>query len=254
MTWKELFSNTFRALAERLGFPKDRKHLVELCRADDSDFCQEVVAQGLLTQAQMAHAAARFHLGKSKSGKCIFWMIDDRGRVRDGHLEQSWVSQLLKAREARLLQRFHPRHCLFGLHQLPRANNGAWRNCDIAKPKASNVTGGPGPSVSPSPISIVESERSAIILSELFPENLWMATVYPANFTIEKLSPLRGHKIKLYPRTDPTMETYLSWCDLATQARHLYHLDITVSPLLEQNATPAQKQKEIDLVDFLFQK
>ena len=228
MTWNELFSNTFRALSERLAFQRDRRSLIELCRADDSDLCLEIVAQGLLTQSQIAHAAARFHLGKSKSGKCIFWMIDNQGCVRDGRLGQSWVSQLLKAREPILLQWFHPLHCLFGLHQLKDGN----------KEK---------------PVSIVESERSAVILSELFPENLWMATVYPANFTIEKLSPLRGHKVKLFPRTDPTMETYLSWCDLATQARHLYHLDITVSPLLESNASSKQKEKCIDLIGFLFE-
>ena len=34
----------------------------------------------------MAHAAERYRLGKSKKGKPIFWMIDERGIVRDGRI------------------------------------------------------------------------------------------------------------------------------------------------------------------------
>lgn len=86
--------------------------------AYDSDLCQEVIAKGWLSEAQMRHAAERYRLGRSRSGKCIYWMIDEMMQVRDGHLGDAWVSQLLKAREPELLRWFLPRHCLFGLHLL----------------------------------------------------------------------------------------------------------------------------------------
>ena len=35
--------------------------------------------------------------------------------------------------------------------------------------------------------------------------------------------------------------------------RRLYGLNISVSPLLEQRATSEQKQRKIDLVDYLFE-
>ena len=41
--------------------------------------------------------------------------------------------------------------------------------------------------------------------------------------------------------------------EVADQARRKYHLDITVSSLLEDHATPDQKQRCIDLVDYIFE-
>ena len=98
MTWNNVFCNTGKALSEELGLPPAGKSLVELCRADDADFCQEVVAKGWLSEAQMAHAAERYRLGKSKNGKPIFWMIDERGIVRDGRIGDTWVSMIFKRR------------------------------------------------------------------------------------------------------------------------------------------------------------
>ena len=43
--------------------------------SDDSDFCHEAVAKGWLTKEQMRHAAMRYQLGRSRSGKTIYWMI-----------------------------------------------------------------------------------------------------------------------------------------------------------------------------------
>ena len=46
--------------------------------ATDSELCLEVIGKGLLTQQQMAHAAQRYRLGKSRSGKTIFWLFDEQ--------------------------------------------------------------------------------------------------------------------------------------------------------------------------------
>ena len=203
-----------------------------LTHAYDSDFCQEVVAKGWLTEQQMRHAVERYHLGKSRSGKCIFWMIDDLDYVLDGHIGSSWAAQMLKAREPRLLSHWHTFHCLFGLHLLSTLFT-----------IHSSLS-----------IGIVESERSAVILSELYPQCLWLAWVYPANLTSDKLEPLRGHKVILYPRASQAMEYYMFCLEIADQASRLYHLDITVSTILEDNATAAQKSAQIDLIDFIFLK
>lgn len=194
----------------------------------DSNFCQETVARGWLTAEQMARAAARYRLGKSRSGKCIFWMIDRQGIVRDGHIGNSWASEMLKSRESELLKHWHPQHCLFGLHL----------TSDI-KPQTSDI-------------AIVESEASAVILSELFPEQLWLASCYLLNLTVENLEPLQGHHVTLFPPTDPTMTTYVTWLEVADQAHRQLGLDISVSSILEDHATPTQKEARIDLVDMLF--
>lgn len=232
MKLKDILTPSFASLAAGIrgtANNSDRQlSLVEQCRADDSDFCRETVTGGWLDEEQMAHAAGLYRLGKSRSGRCIFWMIDESGRLRDGHIGDDWVSALLKARSPELLQQWNARHCLFGLHLISSAEGHQ------------NV-------------AIVESERSAVILSELFPGQVWLSTVYPANFTLDLLEPLRDHVVTLFPNTDPTMDCYLCWHEIADMARSTYHLDITVSDILEQHATQDQKARKIDLVDFLFE-
>ena len=318
MKIRDILTPSFRSVCTpQEGVPS----IVERCRADDSDFCREVVAKGWLTEEQMARAAMRYRLGKSKSGRCIFWMIDELGIVRDGHIlgagTQGWVSVMLKARAPKLLRDWHANHCLFGQHLLGHIcdfrdfsvknqsaspdksiceisvpNQSANPNksiCEISVPNQSacpnksiceisvkNQSASPDKSiceisvknqsacpdkkiceiceicVTNPPICLVESESSAVILSELFPECLWLATAYPVNFSVSSFECLQGRDVVLFPPTDETMDTYLAWCELAEEARRRYHLHVNVQDLLERNATAAQKQAKIDLVDFLF--
>ena len=88
-------------------------------------------------------------------------------------------------------------------------------------------------------------------MSELYPECHWLATVYPVNFTIDQLEPLRGNTVTLFPSTDSTKTNYLMWRDIAEQARETYHMDISCSDLLELHATAEQKERKIDLVDYI---
>ena len=219
MKLKDILSPSFR------DYRKPSKPMITV--ATDSDFCLETVDSGILTSQQMAHAAERYLLGKSISGRCIFWMIDEWSIVRDGRIGDSWVSLMLKAREPRFLSSWYARHCLFGLHLLDSACEGA--------------------------VCIVESEKSAVILSELYPDNIWLATMYPTNFTIRLLEPLCGHQVMLYPHTDETMSNYLCWLEIADMARRDMHLDINCSSILEDHATAEQKQRKIDLVEFLYE-
>ena len=260
MKWNDVFCNTFKALSEELGLPPADKSLVELCRADDADFCQEVVAKGWLSEAQMAHAAERYRLGKSKNGKPIFWMIDERGIVRDGRIGDTWVSMIFKRRYPECGRYIVAKHCLFGM-QLRSATLGTDPS---VQPKVADIcaTLGTDPSVQPevadicvSPycctVAIVESERSAVVLSELFPECIWMAYSYPSNFTVDKLAPLQGCVVSIYPHTDPTGCTYVSFLELADQARRLYDIDLSVVSLLEEHASEEQKERCIDILDFI---
>ena len=220
--------------------PRPRKPLVTV--EYDSDFCLWVTdgshqsdGKPILTEAQMHHAAEQYRLGKSKSGKTIFWMIDECGIVRDGLLGDAWVSALLKAREPELLRYWRVQHCLFGLHLIGPAKNT--ESTERVTLKA---------------VAIVESQRSAVILSEIFPENIWLATMSTCCFSIDLLIPLKGRKVKVFPSTDETMANYCCWNDICDLARRNYRLDIECSAYLEDQATPAQKQRHIDLVDFIF--
>jgi len=247
MKLRDILTPSLRRLREQLGQPKEHKGLVEACRADDSDFCREVVASGQLTKEQMEHAAMKYRLGKSKSGKCIFWMIDEQGQVRDGHVGDGWVSVMMKAREPKLLRDWHADHCLFGLHLLGSEELRIKNEESILNEERRMKNEESRPAV-----CVVESERSAVILSELFPDCIWLATVYAVNANVFSLRCLRGREATLFPSTDETMDNYLSWCELADEAQRKYGLHITVSDILEQHATAEQRERKIDIADYIF--
>ena len=103
------------------------------------------------------------------------------------------------------------------------------------------------------PVCVVESEASAVILSELLPESLWMAYADNTFLHPEFLAPLQGRMVTIYPRTDSTRSTYLFFQEYAALVRRTYPtIDISVDTTLEDHATDQQKARSIDLLDFIF--
>lgn len=226
--------------------------------AYDSDFCQDTVTRGVLTADQMHHAADRYRLGKSRSGKTIYWMIDELGIVRDGHIGNSWVSQLLKSREPHFLHFWHPTPCLFGLHLLCPTDPTDHTDYYKTHTETQSFTEGGNEksvgSVCDKTICVVESEASAVILSELLPKSLWLAYCDISSLTVDLLEPLQNHIVTIYPRTDPTMSNDLFFRDYANAVRQTYpSVHLTIDDTLEKNASPAQKSRCIDLLDFILE-
>ena len=239
--------------------------LVERHQSTQSCFCKAVVAAGYLTQQRMLHAAQRYHLGMTRDGGVIFWQIDQLGQVYDGkvmyyhpdchrnhHHKPTWVSAELK--------RFYQppfdiptSHCLFGTHLLSNHNVNDNENENISVPTKLNTQNSKQVNVNvPVNIAVVEAEKTAVILSEHYPDCLWLASGGLEALRPELLFPLRGHRIILFPDTDETCTAYSRWYQVAREASRLLGHPVFVSPILEQHATPAQKHRKIDLVDFLF--
>lgn len=255
----------------------------------ESQFCKAVVAAGYLTETQMQHASRRYRLGKSIQGGVIFWQIDQEDRIHDGkvmyykmdcHRDKSrhpnWVSSLISKRNH--WEKGQSSHCLFGLHLLydeqyelsdyDGLGIEAWIKCMKTKFSAVNgsrfrVKNNNFPfsilnSQLTKAVAVVEAEKSAVILSEHFPEYLWMATGGLGEVQAEKFRPLRGRKVIFFPDTDPDGTAYRRWYEAAQEVqRQLWWEDsppIYVSPILEERATAEQKERKIDLVDFLFEK
>ena len=101
-------------------------------------------------------------------------------------------------------------------------------------------------------IAVVEAEKTAVIMSEVYPQYVWMAAGGLSALSAEKLHPLRDHKVVLFPDTDPDGTTYACWKAIAREASRSFLSPVYVSPLLERHATPEQKAAKIDIVDLLF--
>ena len=219
-----------------------------------SMFCRSVVSMGYLSQQQMEHAARRYRLGMSRDGGVIFWQIGNQGKMYDGKImyyrsdchrdhdrKPTWVMSELKAfylkdfpETAAALPSVH---CLFGAHLI-----------DQTTPALSS-SGGELPTV-----AVVEAEKTAFIMSELYPQYLWLAAGGLNELTASKLFALKGRKIILFPDTDEDCKAYSTWYKVSRQARFLLGHPVYLSPILERQATRDQKRRKIDIVDFYFEK
>lgn len=218
-------------------------------------------------------------------GKVMYYKMDCH---RDKSRHPNWVSSLISKRNH--WEKGQSSHCLFGLHLLydeqyelsdyDGLGIEAWIKCMKTKFSAVNgsrfrvkgatAVGGYRLAVSDNcqfyilhsqltkSVAVVEAEKSAVILSEHFPEYLWMATGGLGEVQAEKFRPLRGRKVIFFPDTDPDGTAYRRWYEAAQEVqRQLWWEDsppIYVSPILEERATAEQKERKIDLVDFINEK
>ena len=255
MKLNEVFCHTFKAIRKRLYEESftlyHPRSMVNSSLSIQSQFCQAILNMGYLTFEQLLDAVCRYRLGASKSGGVIFWQVDHEGRIHDGKImyylpdchrnkkhNPTWVSHLLAKREGQTKGQYTTSHCLFGLHQI-------YGEGFTVKDERLNV-------------AIVEAEKSAVILSEHYPLYIWLAAGGLGELQVNKFRPLRGRKVVLFPDTDPEGKTFASWHQRAQEVMAEPFWEdsppIRVSPVLELHATPEQKQRKIDLIDFLFDK
>ena len=220
-----------------------------------NEFTRALVNCNILTPKQMQHAAEIFRLSTANDN-VIFWQIDRDNHIREGKVmyyqadahrshtrKPVTVSWLLK-QEKQLPDDWKAKYCLFGLHQLAPSNS----------PKGEDYT-----------IAVVESEKTAIICSELIPsisgaKVFWVATGGKSNLSVQALHPIIGKRVILFPDTDSTGECYREWIEIAKQANSSLpqregggRVSITVSNLLELHATEDQKKRKIDIADFIIE-
>ena len=259
--------------------------LVSRSLSVDSQFCKSLVSTGYLTEAQLRHAVSRYRLGRTKDGGVIFWQIDDQQRVhtgkimyylsdchRDKERHPTWVHSLMKDS---LPPNFDFQPCLFGLHLVSNTiatphsvpwsenrtnltNNKFSHSPILDSEKKDSLDSYNSCSGNPSvvvKVAIVESEKTAVILSEKFPDFLWLSCGGLQSFKPQLLEPLLQYRIIIFPDTDPQGEAFRLWCQVASDAQRLYHFryPLRVSSLLELHTTLEQKQRKIDLVDLLFE-
>lgn len=245
----EVFSHTFKAISKRLDERRaEGRRLWQQRLGTASEFCRAVVSNGYLSETQMQRAAQRYRLGASRDGGVIFWQIDEFDQLRDGKImhyrpdchrdhdhKPTWTAYLLR-KHGQLPKDWNNDHCLFGLHQL--SEELIVKSEEFATART---------------IAVVEAEKTAVIMSEVKPEYIWLATGGKTELNVAKLRPLEGRRIILFPDTDADGQSYRDWYDVAEAASDVFGHPVTVSSLLEQRATPAQKAAKIDLVDLLFQ-
>ena len=180
---------------------------------------------------------ADYRLASTPDQAIIFLQIDQDNQCRTGKIMQynpstghrikdpnkpgriNWLHSILKRRK-QLPPDWQLTQCLFGEHLLPQHPNKT--------------------------IALVESEKTAIICAALMPQYIWLATGGKSGLTSERLSSLKSRKIIVFPDID-------AFKDWQQKIFTFPHLDIRISRLLEDNATPADRAAHIDLADWIIQ-
>ena len=207
-------------VARSVRFDRD-SHLITFLRT----FLDPFIIEGLIDEYQ---------IGVTKSQGTIFFQIDVQGRCRtgkimlynpeDGHRIKNpdvpsritWVHSVMK-QAGMLPKEWELTQCLFGEHLL---------------------------SIYPDkPVALVESEKTAVICAGLMPKYLWVATGGKSQLKPDRLGVLAGRKVVAFPDVD----AFDDWTRKLTDSS----LDITISPLLQQEATPEDIEAHIDIADWL---
>lgn len=174
-----------------------------------------------------------YRVGTSRywNGATVFWQIDCQNRVhagkiflynkvnghrvKDGGAKISWVHSVMGLKDFNLSQ------CLFGEHL-------------IAQHPAM-------------PIAIVESEKTAIVASHYLPEYIWVATGGKDGcFNSKAIQILKGREVMLMPDLKATERWEQKSSILKTICRK-----VTVCKVLEEIATPEQREAGLDVADYL---
>lgn len=175
-----------------------------------------------------------YALEATKDGCIIYWQIDINGKVRTGKIMKynqetghrvkdaggiNWVHSVLKKKKL-LPDNFNLVQCLFGEHLLKMFPE--------------------------KPVALVESEKSALIASGVYPEYIWLATGGKSQLSIDKLNVLRGRTVIMFPDVDG----FEYWSNKTKEVGTI-GCRVIVSDLLEKNATDEDRTNKIDLADWL---
>ena len=210
---------------------------VRRSRSDNNCLADYLMA--IINPDNLKTACERYLVGSTRNGSTVFWMIDANGNVRDGKIMRydpasghrvKQVPGAITSVKHILVQRgdipndFNRVSCLFGEHLLKTSPNSS--------------------------VAAVESEKTALICSCVFPDLVWVATGGLSNTSVERLRALKGRDVILFPDTDTEGKCYNRWLAVASRIQP-FCKTVRVSDILERNATWEQKERQVDIADLV---
>lgn len=187
-------------------------------------------------EALTMKAVEAYKIGTSKAqpGANVFWYVDHSQRIRGGKIMLydasigkrqdffSWTHSRLK------LTDFNLKRCFFGDHLL---NSNPLKN-----------------------VGIVESEKTAIISSLVFPEIVWLASGGKNGLDPYKFQSLRNRTVFLFPdltKQGDKVNCFELWSKDVDRIKGIIPGLFEVSDYFESRATDQEKELSLDLADFI---
>lgn len=192
--------------------------------------------QRLYPQSRVTQAVQRYHVGFNSfitgnlGDALIFWQLNEKMKIINAkRIHYRFDGHRNKKIPPIVMYPDNPQ-CLFGLHLLKEAD-----------PEQ--------------PVAIVESEKSALVMSMVRPDYLWMACGSLNNFNKDFLEPLRGRFIIGFPDVDIKCDkqsrvsaSCALWQKTAKQLRQ-QGWRIIIDTTLEKSVNTAQRIEKVDVAD-----
>jgi hypothetical protein len=176
----------------------------------------------IFSEKEVNEAVLKYFICSSKrwNGASVFWQIDNYERVHagkiltynpetgkrsksnDGKALIDWVHSILKKKG--ILEGFNLNQCLFGLHLIKQVEGKV--------------------------IGLVESEKTAVIMSVFKPNYTWLATGSKSGFKYDFLKPIQQYKIIAFP----DKSEYNDWL-IKSKQLNKFGFDIVVNDWLEKS-------------------
>lgn len=173
----------------------------------------------------------KYNIGTSNywNGATTFWLQDINGNIRTGKIMlynpvngkriKKPYNHINWEHKTQQLTNFNLKQCYFGEHLLNEDKN--------------------------KPISICESEKTAIICSVYLPEFIWLACGGINNLNEVNTRVLNGRNVVLFP----DLKCFDLWNDKIPYLTKL--ANFRTSTLLEEKATENEKKQGLDIADYL---
>ena len=220
---------------------------------------------------QVDAALKRYHVGGTPDGATLWWQIDEQGRVHTGKAmlynpltghrvkEQgfpvNWAHRMrLYGEPSELVAP----QCLFGLSLLNTEHTDLttdYTDFSDSLHDGSSTSQEENPSNprnlwSNSPwsekIGLVESEKTALIMSLVCPDKVWLATGGKANFKESMLWPLLGHEVAVYPDADALRDWYARAVEMNRTLGTRLHIPTWYYNLMDHDEA---RREGLDLAD-----
>lgn len=191
-----------------------------------NNFCQWLCR--VFGEAKALQLAITYRVGTSKHwpGACVFWQIDEAGRIRRGKV------MLYNAETGRRVK--EPGNMIAGVHWLLRMPDQKPASCLFGLHLVATDRS--------RPVAVVESEKSAIIGAGFAPEFIWTATGGSGTLNREILAPIRGRRMVLFP----DLGGFDKWQEKVGKLP-----GVRVSDVIEQRASDEDRAEGLDVADYL---
>ena len=168
---------------------------------------------GMISSTSEVQARMSYALSQELADTLSRYNAETGHRVKEPQAFVSWAHSELK------LQDFHLKQCLYGEHLLKNSS---------------------------SPVMLVESEKTAVVMSHFIPDYIWLATGGKNGcFNSEAMQVLKGREVTLIPDLGATEQ----WKEKSALLSGICKR-VVVSNVLECTSDEEQRSQGLDIADF----